>query len=325
MSNLNRTWKRNSANLVFVSFLVAGFCNNAPFLTMLTAAHDLLKIDDPTIANRNATVSSRYDCNKDSTGTVLMFDVFSFAVRFVASFYSHQLRYWQRLIVVVALGSSAFLIVAFTRAKAFIYVGILFACLSTSFGDVTHLSLSTHYPTRLSFAAWAMGTGASGFVSTFFYASLTAVGMSRRDIFLLMLFVPFCMTVAFLILPAIDYHKNELSTENTHKDSPHMVKKKISVSIIEKNIHESTYTEPKINTLTMKQKFNLIETLFKYMGPLFVVYYSEYLINQGLFELIYFKNNTLIPDHSAQYRFTFRFCLCFYFTSSFKTIDRSCF
>lgn len=45
----------------------------------------------------------------------------------------------------------------------------------------------------------------------------------------------------------------------------------------------------------------LLRTLLKYMIPLFFVYFGEYFINQGLFELVYFKDS-FIKKHSEQYR-----------------------
>ena len=48
-----------------------------------------------------------------------------------------------------------------------------------------------------------------------------------------------------------------------------------------------------------------IPHLFKYMIPLFVVYTAEYMINQGLFELLYYPNTHiggLCLNQQAQYR-----------------------
>lgn len=46
----------------------------------------------------------------------------------------------------------------------------------------------------------------------------------------------------------------------------------------------------------------LLRQLAKYMIPLFLVYYAEYFINQGLYELAYFRDDKVIPDHKTQYR-----------------------
>ena len=48
-------------------------------------------------------------------------------------------------------------------------------------------------------------------------------------------------------------------------------------------------------------KLDLMRPLVKYMIPLFIVYFAEYFINQGLFELLYFKD-AFIKEHKLQYR-----------------------
>ncbi len=75
-----------------------------------------------------------------------------------------------------------------------------------------------------------------------------------------------------------------------------------------------------------KDKILIIKELLKYMVPLFIVYYSEYLINQGLFELLYFKENSIGLDHAHQYRWynvIFRFGV-FIARSSFRFFQIGC-
>ncbi len=44
----------------------------------------------------------------------------------------------------------------------------------------------------------------------------------------------------------------------------------------------------------------IVRSLLKYMIPLFFVYFAEYFINQGLFELLYFRDSSI--EHKSQYR-----------------------
>lgn len=53
--------------------------------------------------------------------------------------------------------------------------------------------------------------------------------------------------------------------------------------------------------LTNKEKIDAIPMILKYFIPMFVVYFLEYFINQGLYELIYFKEEVKL-DHASQYR-----------------------
>jgi hypothetical protein len=128
----------------------------------------------------------------------------------------------------------------------------------------------------------------------------------------MMLSIPTLMTFAFLILPAIDYVRAEETTSDVVKEQTkpeQEPQRRIRVSIFEKNIEFSEYKKSKLDSLTYKDKFLIVKNLYKYMVPLFFVYLSEYYINQGLFELLYFRNDPLISDHGSQYRFALDFLI----------------
>ncbi|KAH8035008.1 hypothetical protein HPB51_003849 [Rhipicephalus microplus] len=59
-------------------------------------------------------------------------------------------------------------------------------------------------------------------------------------------------------------------------------------------------SEEEEGTLTFVQKLKLMKPLLKFMIPLGFVYFAEYFMNQGLLELIVFRNITL--THKEQYR-----------------------
>ena len=65
--------------------------------------------------------------------------------------------------------------------------------------------------------------------------------------------------------------------------------------------------------LTLREHVRYIPKLFWYMVPLFAVYIAEYMINQGLFELLYYQNTrafTLCVDAHEQYRWCVCACVC---------------
>lgn len=41
-TSIERLWQKYSSNIVFICFFILGFCNSAPFMIMLSAAHDIL-------------------------------------------------------------------------------------------------------------------------------------------------------------------------------------------------------------------------------------------------------------------------------------------
>jgi ABC-type multidrug transport system fused ATPase/permease subunit len=53
-------------------------------------------------------------------------------------------------------------------------------------------------------------------------------------------------------------------------------------------------------TFELRAKIHFLLSLSKYFLPLLLVYFAEYFINQGLFELVYYEEITFL-DHAAQY------------------------
>ncbi|XP_008048878.1 battenin isoform X5 [Carlito syrichta] len=54
------------------------------------------------------------------------------------------------------------------------------------------------------------------------------------------------------------------------------------------------------SSLSLQERWTVFKGLLWYIIPLVVVYFAEYFINQGLFELLFFRNTSL--SHAQQYR-----------------------
>ncbi|XP_078201216.1 battenin isoform X6 [Callithrix jacchus] len=54
------------------------------------------------------------------------------------------------------------------------------------------------------------------------------------------------------------------------------------------------------SSLSFRERWTVFKGLLWYIVPLVVVYFAEYFINQGLFELLFFRNTSL--SHAQQYR-----------------------
>ena len=212
-------------------------------------------------------------------------------MKFVISAFSDRISYLKKFMFIVITGSMSFIIVSQTsnNIKWLIFIGISCASVSTSVGELTFLSLTTLYPTQMSFFPYVIGSGTSGLLSSFFYAGLASYFTPKKAI-LCMLFVPLLMIVAYVFLPE---HNSSLLRRSQFSALKLIDSKEIEIE--EKNLTP-------FETMGLKDKLMLTKPLLKYMIPLFLIFYSEYLINQGLYELLYFKNNNLIRDHSSQYR-----------------------
>jgi len=280
-----------------VAFWLLGLCNNYAYCIMLSAAHDVLS-DETGSANKsndsNGFLEER-DCNPTSTGAILLADVLpSLVIKFIAPFI-FNISYAVLLVsIAIILALASFLAVAFSNAAWITYAGVVCASLSSGLGEVTLLRFSTSY-TKNVVSTWASGTGMSGVLGSFSYASITTV-LSPRDTLLVMLCVPVLMAVTFffiLVHPA-KMRKMRLVLESNVLSQA----SEAEVADTSENSANELIVHP---PLPMKTKFILLKPLFfRFILPLALVYLAEYFINQGLVELIYFTNSDL--THDEQYR-----------------------
>jgi battenin len=144
-------------------------------------------------------------------------------------------------------------------------------------------------------------------LGSFGYASLTSFGLTPKEAILIMLVIPVIMTLTYIVLPTIEYAQTraardiEYQQQATAASSASLKDVEIiadsTASLISNAVQSSSVVENVNPSLGGK-----LRSLLQYMIPLFLVYFAEYFINQGLFELLYFKDS-FIKDHSLQYRF----------------------
>jgi battenin len=262
---------------------------------MLSAANDILSSKNDTNSTGSTNTTNKYDCNDLSTGTILLADILpGLLIKLIAPLFAHKIKYKLRVLMIVLINICSFLLVALVPSdyQWLIFFGVACASISASFGEITFLSLSTFYDSNISLSGWSSGTGASGLIGSFAYAGLTSLGLLPRDTILSMLFIPFLMGFSYFILPS-NNQKEDNDDDNVSNDQEE------TKSLIK---NEPIF----INTLVTDVKsdnniLKILKPLFKYMLPLFLVYISEYFINQGLFELLYFKDS-FIKEHKLQYR-----------------------
>ena len=176
-----RTWSAHYGKCVVVSYWLLGLCNNFAYVVMLSAAHDILEKTPNSTHNATATTATtsnsnttnKYDCNEISTGAILLADILpGLLIKLVAPFFAHKIKYSHRVALVVAINICSYLLVSLTPAEytALIFLGVCCASVSSSFGEITFLSLSTLYDKNLSLSGWGSGTGAAGLIGSFGYA-----------------------------------------------------------------------------------------------------------------------------------------------------------
>ncbi|CAF5030987.1 unnamed protein product, partial [Rotaria sp. Silwood1] len=170
--------------------------------------------------------------------------------------------------------------------------GVVCASISAGVGEVTMLQLTSFYA-KHTVSAWSSGTGAAGLFGALSYTGLTSLlKLSPRTAILILLFIPVLLVVSYIMVgasQAVARHRqyqqmSEQTTTDVDTDS----------NADEKIIHVNATLKD------FRSRIKLVKPLLKYMIPLTIVYFAEYLINQGLYELIFFRNTSM--SHPTQYR-----------------------
>ena len=316
MRFLDSIWLNHYSKCLVISYWLLGLCNNFAYVIMLSAAHDILS-DHKNETNTTVTnTTNKYDCNDISTGAILLADIIpGIIVKLIAPFFVHRVKYSMRVTFVIITCASSFLIVALTPSnlKWLTFIGVMCASVSSSFGEITFLSLSTLYNRVLALSGWGSGTGAAGVGGSLIYAALTTLaGVSPRTTILIMLFIPVLLAISYIFLPPYEkvddvgpiinplYGDENQDETGTNRSSNENFKFSFS---FEGTTSENTENKSSAGLFDGKflENIKLLKSLLKYMIPLFLVYFAEYFINQGLFELLYFKD-AFIKNHKDQYR-----------------------
>ncbi len=223
--------------------------------------------------------------------------------------------------------TSSFLLVALSSVEAVVLVGVICASISSGFGEAVFLSLTARYD-RSTVTAWSSGTGAAGVAGAVIYAVLKSF-LSPKVTLLIQIYMPFLLVVAYLcVLGSPSPQRQQAQEEWSHSSRDNSEEEKEEDEDKVSPMAYSEATSPLIQTQSQPAKpcgacpcppklFNKEEVelwwdhvkyvphLFKYMLPLFLVYFAEYAINQGFFELLY-NPNTHIGSYCLEQRTQYR-------------------
>jgi battenin len=317
-----------------LAFWIFGLANNYAYVIMLSAAEDIISKQEGTGQSGNSTestceadITSRH-CIPKSTGWILLADVLpSLFVKLTFPFFMHRIPFGFRHFLVCALQTSCYFIVGYSTSFVMSLVGVAFAALGSGLGEICYLSLTAHY-SKNTISAWSSGTGGAGLIGSLAYAGLTEphlANLSPRNALLVMLIVPvvFAITYWFILVPSPSVHRMQLMQPNTWVVPSHTAKntdvpygrhsastesKSAADNVWDENWNETFPEKPidnsvEVRTLRFSEQLRLITPLLRYMIPLSAVYVAEYLINQGLNELIFFDcSHGFNLSRASQYR-----------------------
>ncbi|XP_019504279.1 PREDICTED: battenin isoform X2 [Hipposideros armiger] len=267
---------------------------------MLSAAHDILSHQrvpgnkshvDPDPVPTPYSNSSRFDCNSVSTAAVLLADILpTLVIKLLAPLGLHLLPYSPRVLVSGACAAGSFILVAFSQSVGTSLCGVVLASISSGLGEVTFLSLTAFYP-RAVISWWSSGTGGAGLLGALSYLGLTQAGLSPQHTLLSMLGIPALLLCSYFFLLT--------SSEPQDPGGEEEAERAARQPLMSNEAPEESKPDAS-SSLSFQERWTVFKGLLWYIIPLVLVYFAEYFINQGLFELLFFRNTSL--SHAQQYR-----------------------
>ncbi|XP_032831551.1 battenin isoform X2 [Petromyzon marinus] len=310
----------------FAGFWILGLTNNFAYVVMLSAAHDILKQQEAgnnTHTNSSSSSfmhdtspathteswelisSNRFDCNPNSTAVILLADILpTLLIKSTAPLFIHRIAYRFRVVICVLTAAASFLIVALSSGVIMSIIGVTFASISSGLGELTFLSLTAHFKSSV-LRFWSSGTGAAGLAGSLSYLGFTQAGLSPSATLFIMLFVPPLMAASYWLLLVFPPGWSQRECGNScslrppaaeESQRPLLGADSDDLTPDPNNEHYGLEND----ILSFKDKWLIVKSLLRFTIPLAVVYFAEYFINQGLFELLYFPNYYL--SHGDQYR-----------------------
>jgi battenin len=212
------------------------------------------------------------------TGCVLLADVVpALLVGLTAPFYMHWIPYNVRMVVIVTFSLISFQLVAWFDQVWIKTIGIAFGAVACGFGEITFLAMSSYYHKDV-LVAWGSGTGLAGIFGSLSYLALTS-WFKFSDFVSMMIISPFPLIMllsGFVILTKNHAKKGICARSELKKD---------------------------MKQTSIFSRIAKLPYLLKYMVPLFLVYYAEYMINQGVHPTLKFPNAPPVVPPSSQYAY----------------------
>lgn len=219
-----------------------------------------------------------------STGAILLADIIpSFVIKLFSPFLPYNATW--RVLTACTMSAISFVIVASATTKWIIFLGVAFTSFSSGLGDPTFLALSTQYDKNV-ISTWSSGTGAAGVIGSISYSILRKIGLSSHETLLVMILVPMAELLIYAFV--LSEPRSVGRIEAIDREAEPLMQ------------NESEELSRNSRELSIREKIAYIPKLMIYFIPLMMVYFFEYFINQGLFELVIFKNIFLTKEE--QYR-----------------------
>lgn len=276
-------------------------------------------------------------CNPISTSAVLLADIIpALLIQVLYPIFLARLPEQAKIFTAVALAAGAFLITGFSSSLTWVMLGTCSASMAYGLGETTFLSASIVYgPSAV--IGWSVGTGCAGLASASSYAVMrTLMGIESTMCSMLLLPALMLATYYLVLVPVGEGAQAEQRpAEKSSREPAELTSKsdplKASIRGLEaekckgqiqqhpsgRAADQSPRAKGKLelelecgrsappgdngSAPSSKLRFCLVD-LFPYYAPMMSVYFGAYFINQGLAELIFFKDFAATLAKADQYR-----------------------
>ncbi|XP_034241553.1 battenin-like isoform X2 [Thrips palmi] len=255
---------------ILSAYWILGLCNNYGYVIMLSAATTIL---DSSFLPDAQKIPGPRECNELSTGAILLADILpSLFIKFISPFFPLWIH--TRMSAVIVLNLAGFVLVAMAQQLWVVLTGVVCMSIASGLGEVSLLAYTAFFKDKTVITMWSSGTGGAGVLGAASFLLLKLV-LSPRDTLLVMTVVPFIMALTFWVLmvhPRLDSADDEPVASG---EKPVIVK-----------VHDDVPVSA--TRASFVDKLRDVPPLLKYIVPLTLVYFFEYFINQGLYELIHY-------------------------------------
>eukprot|EP01102_Stenamoeba_stenopodia_P005303 TRINITY_DN1588_c0_g1_i1.p1 TRINITY_DN1588_c0_g1~~TRINITY_DN1588_c0_g1_i1.p1 ORF type:complete len:422 (-),score=80.63 TRINITY_DN1588_c0_g1_i1:81-1346(-) len=261
-----------------IAFFLCGLLNNFGYVVFLSAAEDLVP---------------------DHSGAVLLANILpTLCIKLTAPLFMQRIPYSYRVCFSVFCALLSFQLVAWPRTIPIKLLGVCFASVSSGFGEITFLALTTRYH-KNAISAWSSGTGGAGIAGSLSYLAMTQwIGWSEKTALLVVSPANLMVIVSFFFIMSKPHSPGAKSAPQLAlEEEQHIINHSVDSYLQET---PTGYMKQQTKR-SWRDTYLAIKGLLPFMIPLFFVYMFEYAILQGINPSIVFSNLTKCPYTTYQF------------------------
>lgn len=236
------------------------------------------------------------------TSMVLVADIGPyFLVTLIAPYFMQKIPYFARITTVFLSGIGGFLMLSFSKQVYWKLIGVGIASFGYGVGEVTFLALTSFYH-EVTVTAYSAGTGAGFVLAPLYYTAMTTWACVSPNATILI------MAAMLLLIFVCYYVMDKKHLEDSPPTAEHAGVEYTALDSTDRiETQESTEENSKgDDSLSCQEKFTIIRQMLPGLIPIYIAWFSEYMIIQSVITTLAFPNAPFRPrDHYQYYIFVF--------------------